>query len=144
MANDRILMATSDDLHTEMKTLISELEGSPKLVGVGDGARLVNALTRLLLARQAPELIVLDLALPRISGRAAARMIRALERATDTKKTPILLFSDEEESDGLKSFCKEVKSAVHLRRRMDKSSDEQIKRLVKAVDRILKKKRGTR
>ena len=135
-------MASSNDLHGLMKDGISQLKDKPKLVGLQDGARLVNAMARLLLAKQPPSLIVVDLQLDRIGGQATAVAIRALERGADQKKVPMLLYGPDATDADIKSFCKGLGSTVHLRSHDEKGREEQAQRLLKAIERVLDRKKG--
>ena len=137
MATNRILMGSTSELSQVMMGTLSKLDGQPKLVAVEDGARLVNALTRLLLARQPPALVVLDLTLPRVGGQSAALIIRALEKSIGEKKIPVLLYGPDSGNDELKAFCKALGSTVHLRSRADHGLADQAKRLTQAIDRIV-------
>ena len=142
MASNRILMASSTQLHEHMKAGVAQLDGQHKLVGVTDGARLVNAMMRLLIAKQPPALVVVDVNLSRVSGQSAAVAIRALERASEDKKTPILLYGPDASDSEIKALCKGLGSAVHLKSRDEKGQADQAMRLIKAIERVLAKMGG--
>ena len=144
MATNRILMASSTDLHTLLNGPLDEIIGQPRLIGVQDGARLINAVTRLLLADQAPLLIVVDLKIARVGGQAAAIAIRGLETGMGKRKVPILLYGPEPSTPEMKLFCRDVGAAVYLRSRNEKGRENQSKMLVKAMERVLESKMGAK
>ena len=144
MATNRILMASSTELHTLLKGALDHLVGKPRIVGVEDGARLVNAVTRLLLAEQPPSLIVIDLNVARVGGQSAAVAVRALERAMEKKRIPILLYGPDASTPEIKEFCKDLGATVHLRSHDEKGREDQAKRLIKAMERVLTSTKGAR
>ncbi len=141
MATARILLAEECGLAPHAADLFADQPDAPKIVPVKDGARCLTAFVKLVRARQAPLLVILDEPLPRLSGRGAALAIRAVERALDLKPTPLLFYTADAADDAFKGFLSRLGRAVHLQRPAG-APEEQARRLGVAAGRLLVQLRG--
>jgi CheY-like chemotaxis protein len=85
----RVLVAEADGIHQLMlRTLLAQAGIEPEVVA--EGAEVVEAWRR-----EPWDLILVDLELPGLNGRAAARMIRSVEAKMGWSFTPIVALADE-------------------------------------------------
>lgn len=137
MATQRIFLAEKAGLALQAREALAHIEDPPDLVALDDGAKCVGAFAKLAQAGKGPLLIILDVPLPRISGRGTAFAIRAIERALDLKPTAILFYAEARSDEDTKAFLGQIKRAVHLQRKPEQSDEDQAKRLSKAIDKLL-------
>jgi CheY-like chemotaxis protein len=133
----RMLLAVDAELAPLAAQAIGGLPDAPKVVPVRDGARCLTAYTKLTKANQPPLLIVLDTSLPRIEGRAAALMVRAIERGAGKSPTAILFYTTEAADNELKALLKQLGRAVHMQRPPTDGPADAARRLGVAVGKLL-------
>ncbi len=142
MATERILLIEHAGLAADARAAVQAIPNGPDLLAMDDGAKGIGAFTKLASAGAPPVLVVLDEALPRISGRATARAIRAVERACDLPPTAILVYSEGAADADLKAFLAEVTRAVQMPRKPSASPEERQRRIGTAIQRLLAQVRG--
>ena len=97
--------------------ILVERQLCKEVVGFDDGPAFIEALAKGLSTGQRPDLIVLDVRMPEMDGRAAALLARALERAFGTsKRIPILFFSAVLCDAEFKATLKTLGSARYIRK----------------------------
>lgn len=97
--------------------LLVERQLCKKVVGFDDGPAFVEAFAQSLAEGGRPDLIVLDVRMPEMDGRAAALIARALEKAYESpKRVPILFFSAVLCDAEFKATLKTLGSARYIRK----------------------------
>lgn len=136
--NPRVLLAGPGDLLEAAKAQLTHLD----LTCATDGAALFEAFVGAARAGQAPQLVVVELALERMSGMGVVRAMRATERAWSRRPTAVLLYAARPADAELKAFLAEVGQAVHLERPIHVPIADQVARLQTALDRLLAQLKG--
>lgn len=133
----RALLAEDLELH---RTLIRDglmERGLAADVGVATrGDEFVTLATTRLKEGVAPELVILDLQMPGLSGLHAAVALRAIERAFGRPPTPVLFFSARVCDDPFKLAMRELGSAGYLNKAADGGPAEFLSRLEAVLRRI--------
>jgi len=136
--NGPILFAHADRAFTEaLSAALREQPAMPPLVSVADGAAALGEYLRAHRAGAAPRLVIADLALPRLDGRATALALRATERGLATPPAALLLYTAEAAGDELKALLSRCGRAVHLQRPTALPVAEQARRLMIAIEKLL-------
>lgn len=102
------------------------------------GADLVGEYARCLRGGAPPTMIISDLALDQIDGRSTIRGIRAVERGLDAAPVPILAYAACRADEELTAFIQQMGHVVHLNRPQSAPPADQVSRLERALDRLLK------
>lgn len=142
MTMGRILLAEDVGLAEPLGVAMSRQSAPPELVAFKDGALVVAAFVRFLKAQQLPQLIVLDGALNKITGKGVALAVRSIERGLGATPTAILLYTPEVADNALKELLGSLGRAVHLQRPSELPVKEQGKRLAVAIERLVAQLRG--
>lgn len=81
------ILWAEDDLQDQalIRAALEDAAGAPRIVFVEDGVQLVEAI-----GRELPELVVLDLKMPRMGGLETLRRLRA---DPETRHVPVVVFS---------------------------------------------------
>ena len=87
MASGPFILWAEDDRQDQelIRAALDSTAGAPKVVFAEDGMRLLERM-----ARRAPDLVVLDLKMPRMGGLEALRRLRA---EPGTRHVPVVVFS---------------------------------------------------
>lgn len=97
--------------------ILVERQLCKEVVGFDDGPAFIEAFARGLSTGKRPDLIVLDVRMPEMDGRAAAILARTLEKAFDSpKRVPILFFSAVLCDAEFKATLKTLGSARYIRK----------------------------
>lgn len=104
-------------LRQVISDLLVERQLCKEVVGFDDGPAFIEAYARGLANDERPDLIVLDVRMPEMDGRAAATLARALEKAFESpKRVPILFFSAVLCDEEFKATLKTLGSARYIRK----------------------------
>lgn len=104
-------------LRQVISDLLVERQLCKEVVGFDDGPGFIEAYARGLSNDERPDLIVLDVRMPEMDGRAAATLARALEEAFESpKRVPILFFSAVLCDEEFKATLKTLGSARYIRK----------------------------
>lgn len=85
-----------------------------EVVATARGDAFLTAVTEHLVRRQAPDLCILDLEMPGLSGYHAAVALRAIERAFGGKPTPVVFFTARVCDETFKRAMNEIGQATYL------------------------------
>jgi CheY-like chemotaxis protein len=133
-----ILIAHADGTLVEaLGASLRDHPAMPPLVGAGDGATLLAEYVRAHRAGTPPRLVIVDLALPRLDGRATALSLRAAERGLASPPAALLFYTVEAATDDLKALLSRCGRAVHLQRPTALPLAEQVRRLTVAIEKLL-------
>lgn len=145
MAEGRILLADPNrDLGERAAGLMREAGPGVQLVHCEDGFKCVSVFARLARAKKPPVLIVTDVDLPTLNGSATAQAVRAIEAGLGLPPTPLLFYTAAPADEAFRGFLTRLGRAVHLQRPDGLPDDEQARRLVAAIGKLLAKLKGAR
>jgi CheY-like chemotaxis protein len=109
-----------------------------EVVDCEDGISFVEAYTRSLIEGERPDLVVLDVRMPKLDGRQAAFAMRAVETALGQKKrTPILFFSAMLCDEAFKAVLAELGNARYIRKSDDGDAQQLGNRIVSVLGRLV-------
>lgn len=112
-----LVVEDSGFLRQVIGDLLVERQLCKEVVGFDDGPAFVEAFARGLARGDRPDLVVLDVRMPEMDGRAAAQIARALEKAFEApKRVPILFFSAVLCDAEFKATLKSLGSARYIRK----------------------------
>jgi len=141
--NGRIILAEDSRMMAELTAdQLRQRPEFPASVVCDDGFRALSVFTKLQRSGQPPSLVILDMHMPRIGGATTALAMRAVERGLRAPTAPILFYTVDVADEQLKGLLGRVGRAVHLQKAGDARVEEQARRLVVAVERLLAQLRG--
>ncbi|MGK0360520.1 MAG: CheY-like chemotaxis protein [Bradymonadia bacterium] len=120
-----------------LRTVVGTRLAGCTVTTLAGGADLVGAYVRCLHSGKPPTMIISELALDQVDGRAAIRGIRAVERGLRASPVPILAYAACRADDELTGFIQKMGHVVHLHRPQDATPADQINRLERALERLL-------
>lgn len=103
-----------------------------------NGELLLEEYTKFLIDRKNVDLVILDIKMPYISGISVGIAIRAMERAFNVKPSPILFFSVKQADEELQKFFSHSAPAYYLNKGASTDIEDLEKRMLIALDSILK------
>lgn len=138
----RVLVA--DDTRLLREILVRELKSrgvTREAEGVGDGQDFMGRCAAGFKAGTPPDLVVLDLEMPRVGGLQAARSLRDLERSLGRSRgVPILFFTGSPCDAAFRAVLEELKPAAYLNKGVAGSASEIAERAAVVIARLTAQK----
>jgi len=131
------LVEDSDFLRQVARDLLTERQLAREVVDLPDGQAFLEAFTRATAAGNKPDLVILDVRMPEIDGRDAARAMRAIELGIGVKRTPILFFSGVLCDEPFKALLKELGNAKYIRKAESGDVQKLGERIVAVLQRLV-------
>lgn len=136
-----IIAEDSDFLREFMKKLIIKKGLARQVIACRDGQEFVTEITRSLADDKVPEMVILDLQMPKMDGITAARTMRAVEKKFEVgRKMPILFFSVQRCDEGLRKQLSRCAPASYINKGADASPEKLTHRVDQLIRHLLKKR----
>lgn len=136
-----IIADDSDFLRAFMRKLILKKGLAKEVIACRDGQEFITEATKALAQDRTPELVILDLEMPRMNGVMAARTLRAVESKFEIgQKIPILFFSVRRCDEGLKKQLATCAPASYINKGVDSSPEHLTHRVDQLIKLLLKKR----
>jgi len=139
---DKVIIAEDSKLLTElMIDLFKEKGYSKALITCSNGFSYIKELTRSLINKEKPNLIILDIFMPEMNGLNCCVATRAIEQEFQIEKpTPILFFTSSELDSAMKKTMEKYPPATHISKGDEADMQSMINRLEIVISKLLKTK----
>lgn len=133
-----VLLADDEKLmRWTLRDLLLEQRLAATVVACESGAEILQKFTERLVVGEASHLVILDILMKDLDGVAAAKAIRAVERAFEVKyQVPIIFLSALRLDTSLRNFVSRVQPALFLNKGVDATPDKlgvRLRRLMEAL-----------
>ncbi len=135
-----IIADDSDFLREFMKKLILKKGLAHEVTACCDGQEFITEATKALAGDKVPDIVILDLEMPRMDGVTAARTLRAVEAKFETeRKIPILFFSVRRCDDSLKKQLARCAPASYINKGVSSTPEQLTHRVDQLIKHLLRK-----
>lgn len=139
---DEVTIIHADDsafMRELVKDIVEKNGLCSKFIPLNNGEEAITYYLKSVIEKRDVSLVILDIRMPFISGVSTAIAIRAIEKALETQKVPILFFSVKQADDELKKFISHSEPSFYLNKGASANIEDLEKRLVYALKTILTK-----
>ncbi|MEE2786124.1 MAG: hypothetical protein VX589_02225 [Myxococcota bacterium] len=134
-----LIICGSDELDAALTSVVSDAEREADILSVADSANGIEVFCKMVKGEHKPKLVLIDDDAGPIPSQDVARVIRLVEAGLDENRTPLLIVGRPDEAQAVKAVLGALGNARFVNKGHDAALDDQARRLLMLVDKILKR-----